>query len=111
MPSDDPVLVQYERLERINDQVITALDADAPGPELMKLLDAHRAVMAEIEKTEADHAADDDTVSDRLAAARRVQSKVGDIQERLAQKRSALVRQREKIRHKRQALDAYDKKK
>jgi hypothetical protein len=87
---------------------MAALDADAPGPELMTLLGEHQAVMEDLEKAEAAHAADKDTVSDRLAAARQVQSEVAEIQERLTQKRRALVRQQEKTRHTRHALDAYE---
>ncbi len=111
MQCDDPVLVLYERLSRINDRVGAALDADTPGPELMELLNEHRTVMTDLEKTEAAHAADADTVSARLAAAKRVQTQVADIQERLVQKRQSLVRQREKSLHTRQALDAYEGKK
>ncbi len=111
LPCDDPVLTLYERLSRINERVGAALDADAPGPELMALLGEHQTVMADLEKAEAIHAADTDTVAPRLAAARRVQSEVADIQERLVRKRRTLVRQREKTLHTRQALDAYEGKK
>jgi hypothetical protein len=108
LPYDDPVLTLYDRLSRINDQVAAALEADAPGPELMELLNTHRTVMTDLEEAEAVHAATAATVSVRLAAARRLQSRVKDIQERLEQKREALVRQRKKILHTRQALDAYE---
>lgn len=111
MLSDDPVLALYDRLSRVNDQVVAALDAEASGPELMELLDLHRTVMAELAIAEADHTTTAETVSPRLAAARRVQSGVGAIQERLEQKRRALVTQRKKILHTRQALDAYEGKK
>ncbi len=50
MQCDDPVLVLYERLSRINDRVGAALDADTPGPELMELLNEHRTVMTDLEK-------------------------------------------------------------
>gem|GEM_PF-5198174 len=111
MPCDDPVLALYGQLTRINGEVVAALDEDAPGPALMALLDQHRAVMADLEKAETDHPPSAETVSARLDAARQLQAGMNGIQERLDQKRRALVQDRKKILHTRQALDAYERKK
>lgn len=107
MPCDDPVLAQYDRMARINDQVMAALEADVPGPELMDLLADSRAVMADLAKTEADHAPDAGTVQARLAGAQELRSQVAMVQKKLEQKSRALIKKREKSHHTRQALDAY----
>jgi hypothetical protein len=108
---DDPVLALYDRLTRINDQVIAALEADVPGPELMDLLADHRAAMADLAKTEADYAPDAKTVPARLAGAKKLKAHVEAVQKKLEQKSRALVKQREKTHRTRQALDAYRQKK
>ncbi len=111
MPCDDPVLALYDRLARINDQVMAALEADVPGPELMTLMADHRAAMAELAKTEADHEPDAETIPARLAGAKNLKAQVDAVQKQLEQKSSELVLQREKSQRTRQALDAYAKKK
>lgn len=111
MPCDDPVLAVYDRLFRINDQVMTALEADAPGPELMGFLEDHRAAMAELTKTEADNPADSMNVTIRLEGAERLKAQIAAVQTKLERKSRALVRQREKSLRTRQVLDAYTQKK
>lgn len=111
MPCDDPVLAQYDRMTRINDQLMAALEADVPGPELMALLADSRAVMADLAKTESDHAPDAKTIPARLAGAKELKSQVAAVQKKLEQKSRALIKQREKSHRTRQALDAYEQKK
>ena len=111
MPCDDPVLDRYERVARINDRVMAALEADVPGPELMHLLAAHRAAMTDLAETEAQHPPDDETIPARLAGAKTLKAQVAEVQNRLEQKSRNLVRQQEKARRTRQALDAYAEKK
>ena len=111
MPYDDPVLALYGRLTRINDQVMAALEADAPGPELMDLLADHRAAMADLAITEADHPPDAGTIPTRLAGAEKLKAHVAAIQKKLEQKSRALVNQRKKFLRTRQVLDAYRQKK
>jgi hypothetical protein len=108
---DDPVLVQYDRLARINDKVMAALDADAPEPVLMKLMSEHQAVMADLAETEASNAPDPETIPARLAGARKMKTRVAAVQKKLEQKSRDLARQRETSNRTRQALDAYSQKK
>ncbi len=111
MPCDDPMLALYDRLSRINDQVMAALEADAPGPELMGLLEDHRAAMAELTKIEADNPADSMNVAARLDGAEKLKAQVTAVQTKLELKSRALIRQREKSLRTRQVLDAYTQKK
>lgn len=111
MPSDDPVPALYDRLSRINDQVMAALDADAPGPELMGFLADHRRAMAELTKMEAANPADPMNVTVRLERAERLKAQTTAVQIKLEQKSRDLVRQREKSLRTRQVLDAYAQKK
>jgi hypothetical protein len=108
---DDPVLARYDRIGRINDQVMAALDADAPGPELTDLLADLQAAMKDLAKTEADNAPDAQTIPARLAGAKKIKTRVAAVQKRLEQKSRDLARQREKSNRTRQALDAYAQKK
>lgn len=111
MRCDDPVLARYETLGRINGQVITALDADVPGPELMALLADLQAAMADLEKTEAENAPDPETIPARLAGAVKMKAEVAMVQKKLEQKSRNLAQQRETSNRTRQALDAYAQKK
>jgi hypothetical protein len=95
---------------RINDQVMTALEADVPGPELKTLLVAHRAAMADLTEAETQNAPDAETLSGRLAGAKKLKAQVAAVQKQLEQKSRDLIRQREKSHRTRQALDAYEKK-
>jgi hypothetical protein len=108
---EDPVLARYDRLGRINSQVMAALDADVPGPDLAALLADLQAAMADLEKAEAENIPDADTIPARLAGARTLKAQAAAVQERLAHKSRELVRQRQTSNHTRQALDAYAQKK
>jgi hypothetical protein len=108
---EDPVLARYDRIGRINDQVMAALDADVPGPELMTLLADLQAAMADLEKTEAENAPDPETIPARLAGARKMKAQVAAVQKKLEHKSRDLARQRETSNRTRQALDAYAQKK
>jgi hypothetical protein len=105
------VLALYDRLSRTNDQVMAALDADAPGPELMGFLEDHRTAMDELTKIETDNPADSMNVEARLEGAQRLKAQITAVQTKLEQKSRDLVRQREKSLRTRQMLDAYTQKK
>lgn len=108
---EDPVLARYDPIGRINDQVLAALDADVPGPELMTLLADLQAAMADLEKTEAENAPDFETIPARLAGAKKMKAQVAAVQKKLEQKSRDLAQQRETSKRTRHALDAYAQKK
>jgi hypothetical protein len=95
----------YERLARINERVLAALEADAPGPELAALLSDHGAAMAELEKEDA--CSDAGSGPARLEAALRLKSQVDRVLERLERKSRDLAREGVRARRTQRALRAY----
>jgi len=111
LPFDDPVLARYDRVARINDRVMAALEADVPGGGLTTLLAEQRAAMADLTEAEAENAPDTEILPARLAEAKKLEAQVAAVQKQLEQKSRDLIRQRQISRRTRQALGAYENKK
>lgn len=112
MRCEDPVLVRYDRLSQINDQLMAVLDADVPGQEMMALLADLKSIKTEIEKTEAENTTDQEIILARLAGAKKMKAQLAAVQKKLEQKSRDLLGQREKYnRALQQALEASAQKK